>query len=106
MSIKQHSSPSLSATETPLAPRSVCICPPITETRSGPVGLLRDLQELYLLAHQVDITWTMIKQAGQGLRDKELLDVVSTCDGESKTQMQWLQTRLKTTASQALLVAD
>lgn len=35
----------------------------LTETRSGAVGLLRDLQDLYLLANLVDITWTMIKQA-------------------------------------------
>src|SRR4051812_42909318 len=36
----------------------------LSSTRSGPLGLLRDLQDLYLLASLVDITWTAVKQAG------------------------------------------
>lgn len=75
-------------------------------TRSGPVGLLRDLQDLFLLASLVDITWTMIKQAGQALRDQELLDVVATCDGETAKQLKWVSTRMKQAAPQALLVAE
>lgn len=75
-------------------------------TRTGPLGLLRDLQDLYLLASLVDSTWTMVKQAAQGLRDKELLDVVHQCDGQTKTQLQWLQTRMKQAAPQALIVAQ
>lgn len=74
-------------------------------TRSGPVGLLRDLQDLYLLASMVDITWTMVKQAGQGLRDTELLDVVAKCDSETAVQLGWLQTRMKQAAPQALIAA-
>lgn len=78
----------------------------LSKTRSGPVGLLRDLQDLYLLVSLVDITWTMIKQAAQGLRDTELLDVVTDCDGQISTQLKWLQTRMKQAAPQALIVAD
>ena len=74
-------------------------------TRSGPVGLLRDLQDLYLLASLVDVTWTLVKQAGSALRDSELLDVVSQCDGETKVQLRWLQTRMKQAAPQALVAA-
>jgi len=77
----------------------------LAQTRSGPVGLLRDLQDLYLLASLVDITWTMIKQAGQALRDQELLDVVGQCDGQTAIQLKWLQTRMKQAAPQALLAA-
>ncbi len=77
----------------------------LQNTRSGPVGLLRDLQDLYLLANLVDITWTMIKQAAQGLRDKELLNVVNECDGQTSTQLKWLQTRMKQAAPQALITA-
>ncbi|MFC8303294.1 hypothetical protein ACFUCV_06365 [Specibacter sp. NPDC057265] len=77
----------------------------LAETRSGPVGLLRDLQDLYLLASLVDITWTMVKQAAQGLRDVELLGVVANCDGQTGTQLKWLQTRMKQAAPQALIVA-
>ncbi|GGJ23012.1 hypothetical protein [Paenarthrobacter histidinolovorans] len=77
----------------------------LQNTRSGPVGLLRDLQDLYLLASLVDITWTMIKQAAQGLRDKELLSIVNDCDGQTSTQLKWLQTRMKQAAPQALIAA-
>lgn len=78
----------------------------LNETRSGPLGLLRDLQDLYLLGSLVDITWTMIKQAGQGLRDTELLDVVADCEEETSKQLKWLSTRMKQAAPQALLVAE
>ncbi|WP_284987879.1 MULTISPECIES: hypothetical protein [unclassified Arthrobacter] len=77
----------------------------LQNSRSGPVGLLRDLQDLYLLASLVDITWTMIKQAAQGLRDKELLGIVNDCDGQTSTQLKWLQTRMKQAAPQALIAA-
>jgi len=77
----------------------------LSTTRVGPVGLLRDLQDLYLLASLVDITWTMVKQAGSALRDKELLEVVAKCDAETATQLRWLQTRMKQAAPQALVAA-
>lgn len=78
----------------------------LSTTRSGAVGLLRDLQDLYLLASLVDITWTAVKQAAQGLRDAELLDVVKRCESETKTQLAWLATRMKQAAPQALIVAE
>lgn len=77
----------------------------LSGTREGPVGLLRDLQDLYLLASLVDVTWTMVKQAGSALRDEELLDVVSRCDGQTTVQLRWLKTRMKQAAPQALVVA-
>ncbi len=78
----------------------------LQSTRSGPVGLLRDLQDLYLLASMVDITWSMVKQAAQGLRDKDLLAVVQDCDGQTSTQLSWLRTRMKQAAPQALIIAE
>lgn len=77
----------------------------LSTTRSGPVGLLRDLQDLYLLASLVDITWTMVQQAGSALRDAELLAVVRQCDSETSIQLRWLQTRMKQAAPQALIAA-
>lgn len=76
----------------------------LQDTRQGPLGLLRDLQDLYLLASLVDITWTMIKQAAQGLRDEELLAVVADCDSQTETQLKWLSTRMKQAAPQALIL--
>jgi len=78
----------------------------LAETRSGGLGLLRDLQDLYLLASLVDITWTLIQQAASALRDEELLGVISRCDGQTQVQLAWLKTRMKQAAPQALLVAS
>ena len=75
-------------------------------TREGGLGLLRDLQDLYLLANACDISWTMIGQAAQGARDTELLAVVESCEGETATQIRWLKTRMKQAAPQALLVSS
>ncbi len=75
------------------------------EVRQGSLGLLRDLQDLYLMAHFCGITWTMIGQAAQGARDRELLKVVGSCEGQTAMQIKWLTTRMKQAAPQALLVA-
>jgi hypothetical protein len=76
------------------------------ETRSGGLGLLRDLQDLYLMAHACDIAWTMVGQAARGARDTGLLEVVNACEGQTATQIKWLRTRMKQAAPQALLVAS
>jgi hypothetical protein len=74
-------------------------------SRTGGLGLLRDLQDLYLMAAECDISWTLIGQAAQGLRDDDLLEVVTTCEQETAIQLKWLRTRMKAAAPQALVVA-
>ena len=74
-------------------------------TRTGPLGLLRDLQDLHLLAGMVDDTYTLIRQAASALRDEELLGVIARCKGETETQIAWVGTRMKQAAPQALVVA-
>jgi hypothetical protein len=73
--------------------------------RSGGLGLLRDLHDLYLMACECDISWTLVGQAAQGARDQDLLGVVNACEGETAIQLGWLRTRMKQAAPQALLVA-
>jgi hypothetical protein len=75
-------------------------------SRSGGLGLLRDLRDLYLMATECELTWALVGQAAQGARDRDLLEVVQRCDGEVATQLKWLRTRMKQAAPQALLVAD
>ncbi|MDG6106197.1 hypothetical protein Daura_20270 [Dactylosporangium aurantiacum] len=75
-------------------------------TRTGGIGLLRDLQDLYLMAAECDICWTVVGQAAHGVRDEDLVEVVRTCEGETATQLKWLRTRMKQSAPQALVVAD
>lgn len=74
-------------------------------TREGPLGLLRDLHDLYLLATECDVTWTMLGQAAQGLRDHGLVEVVRSCDHETALAVKWLKTRMKSAAPQTLVVA-
>jgi hypothetical protein len=73
--------------------------------RAGPLALLRDLQDLYLMIAECDICWTVIGQAAQGARDAELLDVVHACEQETAMQMKWTRSRIKEGATQALVVA-
>jgi hypothetical protein len=76
------------------------------EPRTGPLGLLRDLQDLYVLASLTGATWMMVKQAAQALRDRALLEVVDACEHEVQVQLRWLQTRMKQAAPQALIAAS
>lgn len=75
-------------------------------TREGGLGLLRDLHDLYLMATECDIAWTLVGQAAQGIRDTELFEVVQGCEGETAAQLLWLKSRMKEAAPQALVVAQ
>lgn len=74
-------------------------------TRHGGLGLLRDLHDLYLMASETDMAWTLIGQAAKGLRDDELQRAVDACEHETAIQLKWLKTRMKEAAPQALIVA-
>ncbi len=77
----------------------------VGQVRSGPVGLLRDLQDLHMLASLVQSTWTVIGQAAQGLRDEELLAISTDSRADTARQLAWFTTRMKAAAPQALIVA-
>ena len=72
--------------------------------RSGPLGLLRDLQDLAVLSGLVRTTWTVIHQAAQGLRDRELIALARHGDTMTSRQLAWLTTRIKSAAPQVLIV--
>ena len=73
--------------------------------REGEVGLLRDLQDLHLLATLVKSTWMVVSQGAQGLRDRELLTIAQESMADTGRQLTWLETRMKSAAPQALIVA-
>lgn len=77
----------------------------LAEVRSGPVGLLRDLQDLHALASLVQTSWTVLLQAAQALRDEELMGVARGATGETARQLAWLVTRMKAAAPQTLVMA-
>ena len=73
--------------------------------RGGGLGLLRDLHDLFLMATECDLTWTVIKQAAFGVRDEGLLDAVADGATHIAGQLRWLRTRIRQAAPQALVVA-
>lgn len=77
----------------------------LSSARTGPAGLLRDLQDLYQLTTLLDITRVLIDQAGQAARDHNLLDATARCATETTAQLAWLRMRMKAAAPQTLLVA-
>jgi hypothetical protein len=58
------------------------------------------------MANACDISSTMIGQAAQGARDRELLETINACEEQTATQIKWLKTRMKQAAPQGLLVAS
>jgi hypothetical protein len=65
--------------------------------------LLRDLHDLFLLTTEARLGWTILHQAAQSLRDKELIAACVNLGGETEGQLAWLRTRIKQAAPQALL---
>jgi len=78
----------------------------LAEVRQGPVGLLRDLQDLHVLGTLVQTTWTVITQAAQGLRDRDLIAMAQQANSDTSRQLSWLNTRMKAAAPQALILSQ
>jgi hypothetical protein len=73
--------------------------------RTGGLGLLRDLHDLWLLANGARICWTVLQQAADAIPDDELKSLCESRGAETDRQIQWLCTRIKQAAPQALVVA-
>jgi bacterioferritin (cytochrome b1) len=76
------------------------------EPRKGPIALLRDLHDLWLLTKEIDISYKVLLQAAKALRDTELQRLLEEQSEETKRQSDWLQTRIKQAAPQILVVAE
>jgi hypothetical protein len=75
-----------------------------SSTHIGALGLLRDLQNLFVLASEAQILLTTILQASQALRDPELLMACHHLQGQNKRQLAWLDTQIKHRAPHTLIV--
>ena len=71
--------------------------------RVGAHGLLRDLQDLALLATDVHSNWTVLSQAAKAIRDVELQTACSELSGQTLRQLDWLKERIADAAPQALI---
>jgi hypothetical protein len=76
-----------------------------SEPRKGSMALLRDLHDLWLIASETQLSCIILRQAADGLRDKELTALCSKIEKYSKRQLSWLLTRMKSAAPQILIVA-
>ena len=72
--------------------------------RSGGLGLLRDLQDLWLLANEAHITWEVLYQAAQAMRDQELIGACERGVEQVDRRIAWLRSRIDQAAPQAVVV--
>jgi hypothetical protein len=72
--------------------------------RKGSMGLLRDLQDLWLMSDEAQVCCIILRQAANGLHDKELIGVCNEIEATAKRQESWLLTRMKAAATQTLIV--
>ena len=72
--------------------------------RSGGVGLLRDLHDLWLAASEVRLCYEVLLQVAKALHDNAMKDTLEGCRVETDRQIAWLRTRIDQAAPQALVV--
>jgi hypothetical protein len=77
-----------------------------SKPRKGSMGLLRDLQDLWLMADEAQVSAVILRQAASGLHDKELIYVCNEIEATAKRQASWLLTRMKAAATQTLIAAE
>lgn len=78
----------------------------LKDTRKGSMALLRDLQDLYLIVSEVEVSCTILHQGGKGLRDEKLIAACEEVERQTKRQLSWLTTRMKSAAPQVLIAAS
>lgn len=67
-------------------------------------ALLRDLQDLWLIAGESFVSIMVLEQAARGLRDAALLETLLHMKEINERQRTWLMTRIKQSGSQTLVV--
>lgn len=72
--------------------------------RSGGLGLVRDLHDLWLLSQEVQLAYELLIQAAQALRDTEMEAIVARAMAQTGRQADWLRTRIDHAAPQSLTV--
>jgi hypothetical protein len=67
------------------------------------LGLVRDLHDCWLLAQETHMSLVVLDQAAKALRDKEMQGLVERVDHQNERQRDWITTRIKQAAPQALV---
>lgn len=72
--------------------------------RTGSLGLLRDLHDLWLMTSEVKLCWIILLQSARALRDTKLKLACLQFGNQTKRQSEWLLTKIKMSSSQVLTV--
>lgn len=72
--------------------------------RAGGFGLLRDLHGLHVLAAEANVAVKVLKDAALELRDGEFYEACALIFGQSQRQQAWIDTMLKESAADSLVV--
>lgn len=78
----------------------------LKDTRKGGMALLRDLHDLYLVASEVNVCTVVLQMGAMGMRDEELMAMCEEVERQTKRQLSWLLTRMKSAAPQTLIVPE
>ena len=70
----------------------------------GSLALMQDLHGLWLMTNEVNLCWTILLQAAKALRDEKLELACSQYSLHTQQQINWLTSKIKQSASQALTV--
>jgi ferredoxin-nitrate reductase len=76
----------------------------LSSTHVGALGLLHDLQNLFVLGTEIQVYATTVLQTAQALRDQELLQTCSHLQEQNKRQLAWLNTQIMHRAPHTLMV--
>ncbi len=72
--------------------------------RAGGFGLVRDLHALHILAADAHVAAKVLKDAAHELRDDALYEVCLFVYGQNQRQLAWVDTMIKESAPQAVVV--
>jgi hypothetical protein len=72
--------------------------------RGGSLGLVRDLQDLWLLTQEVNLAYELLSEAALALHDKGMESTLDRNSSRTKRQAEWIRTRIDHAAPQALTV--
>lgn len=76
----------------------------ILSMRTGSLGLLRDLHDLWLMTNEVKLCWIILQQSAKALNDEKLKLACVQFGSQTKKQAEWLMTKIKHAAPQILTV--
>ena len=76
----------------------------ILTMRTGSLGLLRDLHDLWVMASEVKLCWIILLQCAKALRDTKLNLACLQYSEQTKRQTEWLMSKIKLSSSQVLTV--